>query len=256
MFDPEVGESIADFACGTGGFLVSSLEHVRENNDLSIEERENFQNNIHGVEKKSMPYMLCVINMILHDVDVSDIIHCNSLTKNLRDFTEKDKYDVIAMNPPFGSKEQDIIQMNFPKAFQSSETADSFLILIIYRLKINGRVGVIVPDGFMFGNDNPKTNIKKKLINDLDLHTIVRLPGSVFAPYTSIATNILFFDNKQNDNEDIWYYEVPLPEGYKAFSKTKPMQSKHLDGVRKWWENREESEHFWLVKKKILLLMI
>jgi len=250
MLNPKVGESIADFACGTGGFLVSSLEHVRNNNDLSIEEREFFQENIHGVEKKSMPYMLCVTNMILHDIDVPDIIHGNSLTKNLRDFKEEDKYHVIAMNPPFGSKEQDIIQMNFPKSFQSSETADLFMALIIYRLKRDGRVGVIVPDGFMFGNDNPKTNLKKKLINDLDLHTIVRLPGSVFAPYTSISTNILFFDNKKNDNEDIWYYEVPLPEGYKAFSKTKPMQSKHLDGVREWWDNREESEHSWKVKKE------
>lgn len=251
MLDPKIGDSTADFACGTGGFLISSLEYIRDKNPkMSIEERNTLQNNIYGIEKKPMPYMLCITNLILHDIDVPDILHGNALTKNVREYTEEDKSDVIAMNPPFGGTEQDIIKINFPKAFQTSETADLFMTLIMYRLKEDGRVGVVLPDGFLFGNDNTKVEIKKKLLEEFNLHTIVRLPGSVFAPYTSISTNILFFDNNGSGTENIWYYEVPLPEGYKAFSKTKPMQSKHFDGVREWWNDREETEQAWEVKKE------
>lgn len=154
------------------------------------------------------------------------------------------------MNPPFGGTEQDIIQMNFPKPFQTSETADLFMTLIMYRLKEDGRVGVVLPDGFFFGTDNAKLEIKKKLLDEFNLHTIVRLPGSVFAPYTSIATNLLFFDKNGEGTDKVWYYELPLPEGYKAFSKTKPMQNKHFEEVRDWWNNREETERSWQVKKE------
>jgi len=154
------------------------------------------------------------------------------------------------MNPPFGSKSEDIaIQSNFPKEFQTSETADLFMALIMFRIKVNGRVGIILPDGFMFG-DGVKQRIKEKLVNEFNLHTIIRLPGSVFAPYTSISTNILFFDYNQTGTKEIWYYELPLPEGYKAFSKTKPMLSKHFDPVREWWNDRKESEFSWKVTKE------
>ncbi|SIQ42234.1 class I SAM-dependent DNA methyltransferase [Halanaerobium kushneri] len=250
MLDPKIEESVADFACGTGGFLVSSLEYRRNKYDLSVEDRENLQNGLHGVEKKPMPYMLGVTNLILHDIDTPDILHGNSLNKSLREFTEKDKFDVIAMNPPFGGTEQDIIQMNFPKPFQTSETADLFMTLIMYRLKEDGRAGVVLPDGFFFGTDNAKLEIKKKLFDEFNLHTIVRLPGSVFAPYTSIATNLLFFNKNVEGTDKVWYYELPLPEGYKAFSKTKPMQSKHFEEVRNWWNDREETERAWQVEKE------
>lgn len=254
MLDPKIEDSVADFACGTGGFLVSSLEHRRKKNPkMSVEERETMQKEIHGVEKKPMPYMLGVTNLILHDIDNPDILHGNSLTKSLREFTEKDKFDVVAMNPPFGGTEQDIIQMNFPKAFQTSETADLFMTLIMYRLKEDGRAGVVLPDGFFFGTDNAKLEIKKKLFDEFNLHTIVRLPGSVFAPYTSIATNLLFFNKNGEGTDSVWYYELPLPEGYKSFSKTKPMQSKHFEEVREWWNDREETERAWQVKKEEII---
>jgi type I restriction enzyme M protein len=153
------------------------------------------------------------------------------------------------MNPPYGGTEDEIVQMNFPVEYRASETADLFMAVIMYRLKVNGRVGVVLPDGFLFGTEGAKRNLKEKLLNEFNLHTIIRLPGSVFAPYTSISTNILFFDYNQTGTEDIWYYEVPLPEGFKAFSKTRPMLSKHFDPVRSWWNDRKESEHCWKVAK-------
>jgi type I restriction enzyme M protein len=254
MLDPKIEDSVADFACGTGGFLVSSLEYRRKKNPkMSVDERETMQKGLHGVEKKPMPYMLGVTNLILHDIDNPDILHGNSLTKSLREFTEEDKFDVVAMNPPFGGTEQDIIQMNFPKPFQTSETADLFMTLIMYRLKEDGRAGVVLPDGFFFGTDNAKLEIKKKLLDEFNLHTIVRLPGSVFAPYTSIATNLLFFDKNGEGTDSVWYYELPLPEGYKAFSKTKPMQSKHFEEVKNWWNDREETERAWKVTKEEII---
>lgn len=250
MVDLKIGDTVADYACGTGGFLASAYD-IFKSQAKTVEENEIINKSIYGAEKFHLPYLLSVTNLILHGIDVPNIDHKDSFSDNVREFTDKDKVSVILMNPPFGSKSEDkAIQSNFPAEFQTSETADLFLALITFRIKVNGRVAVILPDGFMFGNDNTKLKLKEKLISEFNLHTIVRLSGSVFAPYTSIATNILFFDYNQTGTKNIWYYEVPLPEGYKAFSKTKPMLSKHLDPVREWWNNRKESEYSWKVTKE------
>lgn len=238
MVDPKVGESIADFACGTGGFLVSALNHMKENVS-NTSSNQLLQQSFYGVEKKSLPYLLCTTNMLLHDINEPQIIRGNSLEKNVRDYEEKDKFDVILMNPPYGGTEKKSVQQNFPTELRDSETADLFMVEILYRLKQNGRVGIVLPDGFLFGVDNTKVAIKKKLLEECNLHTIIRLPGSIFAPYTSIATNLLFFD-KTGPTNDIWFYRMDLPNDYKAFSKTKPVELKHFEHVIEWWNQRVE----------------
>ena len=241
VLSPKIGDKIADFACGTGGFLVSSLTHLEEQIE-TLEDRKMVQSSLFGIEKKPLPHLLCMTNLMLHDLDVLNILRDNSLASNVRDYTEKDKYEVIAMNPPFGGVEEVGIQINFPTEFRTSETADLFMTLIMYRLKEDGRAGVILPDGFLFGNDNSKIAIKKRLIKEFNLHTIVRVPNGVFAPYTSISTNILFFD-KSKTTEKIDYYQVPLPEGIKnGFTKTRPFRTEHLKGVKEWWNNREKGD--------------
>lgn len=243
MIRPQIGENMADFACGTGGFLsnwIKELEAIKDaKGSISNEESEKLYNSIYAVEKKQFPYMLCVTNMLLHGIDSPKVFHGNSLTKKLLDYTEKDAFDVILMNPPYGGSEKEDIKQNFPADLRSSETADLFMAVIMYRLKKKGRAAVIVPDGFLFGNDNAKNNLKKKLLTDFNLHTIVRLPGSVFSPYTSITTNILFFNNEEPSGET-WFYRVDIPSDRKHFSKTKPMELKHFDGCIDWWNNRKE----------------
>lgn len=237
LVDPKLGESIADFACGTGGFLTSSLKHLSEQVETS-KDRNAYGSSIYGIEKKAFPYLLCITNMILHDVDNPMVIHGNTLEKNVRDYGEEDKFDVVLMNPPYGGSESESVKINFPQDLRSSETADLFVDVIMYRLKRNGRAAVILPDGFLFGSD-VKKNIKRKLMTEFNLHTVVRLTNDVFAPYTSIRTNILFFDNK-GKTEGTWFYRVDMPEGYKHFSKTKPIKLEHLQCVIDWWNNREE----------------
>lgn len=240
VIKPVIGERTADFACGTGGFLVSVINEL-EKQISSIKSNEFFYQSVHGIEKKSLPYILCITNLILHGIDIPDIEHDNALGEDYKDLRKKEKFDIILMNPPYGGNEKESIKQNFPSGFRSSETADLFMNVIMYRLKENGRCGVIIPDGFLFGNDNIKTNIKKKLFSEFNLHTVVRLPKSVFAPYTSITTNILFFD-KTGPTKETWFYRVDMPEGYKNFSKTKPMKLEHFEEVLKWWDNREEIE--------------
>lgn len=252
MVNLKIGDKIADFASGTGGFLTSSYEILKKQ-AKTVEDNDLINQSIYGAEKFHLPYLLGVTNLILHGIDVPNVDHKNSFSDNIREFRESDKVDVILMNPPFGSKSEDnAIQTNFPAEFQTSETADLFMALIMHRIKVGGRVGLILPDGFMFG-DGVKQRLKEKLLNEFNLHTIIRLPSSVFAPYTSISTNILFFDYNQSGTQETWYFEVPLPDGYKAFSKTKPMVSKHFDCVREWWNNRGESEYSWKVSKEDII---
>lgn len=240
MINPRIGETVADFACGTGGFLISALE-ILQKQIKTVEDKEIVNKSLFGIEKKNLPHLLCMTNLLLHDIDEPNIIHGNSLERNVRDYKEYDRFDCIMMNPPYGGTEEKIIQSNFPTELQTSETADLFVALILYRLKKNGRVGIILPDNFLFGNENSQKALKEKLLNECNLHTIVKLPAGVFAPYTSITTNILFFD-KTEATKDIWYYDVPLPEGYRSFSKTKPFKSIHLAGVREWWNNRDKED--------------
>ena len=236
--DPKIGDSIADFACGTGGFLTSALS-VLESKKETAADVDVINNSIYGIEKKQFPYMLCITNMLLHDLDVPKIYHDNSLIRDLLDYTDDDKFDVILMNPPYGGSEKTEVKNHFPADLASSETADLFMAIIMYRLKKNGRAAVILPDGFLFGTDNAKVNLKKKLLNEFYLHTVIRMPGSVFSPYTSITTNILFFDNT-HPTEETWFYRLDMPEGYKHFSKTKPMKVEHFAPVVEWWNDRKE----------------
>lgn len=238
MINPQIGENVADFACGTGGFLTSWLNELK-NKIKTTEDQEKYATSIYGIEKKPFPYTLCITNMLLHDIDVPQIYHDNSLTKDVLNYTEDDQFEVILMNPPYGGHEKTEVKNHFPSDLASSETADLFMSVIMYRLKKNGRAAVILPDGFLFGTDNAKVAIKKKLLSEFDLHTVIRMPHSVFAPYTSITTNILFFDNTGPTTET-WFYRLDMPEGYKNFSKTKPMELKHFAPAMDWWENREE----------------
>ena len=238
MIKPQIGETMADFACGTGGFLVSWIKRLEDQVETT-EDSDAMHRSIYGIEKKQFPYMLCVTNMLLHGVDVPRVYHDNSLLKDVLDYTEKDQFDVVLMNPPYGGSEKADVKGHFPTDLASSETADLFMSVIMYRLKAEGRAAVILPDGFLFGTDNTKVSIKKKLMSEFNLHTIIRMPSSVFSPYTSITTNILFFE-REGTTKNIWFYRMDMPEGYKHFSKTKPMKSEHFDNVREWWDNRVE----------------
>lgn len=238
MIKPQIGEHMADFACGTGGFLISWLNELNKNKQ-STDDVEEYENSVYGIEKKQFPYMLCVTNLLLHDIDVPRVYHDNSLIRDVLDYTDKDKFEVILMNPPYGGNEKNEIKNHFPSDLASSETADLFMVVIMYRLKQDGRAAVILPDGFLFGTDNAKVNIKKKLFSEFNVHTIIRMPHSVFAPYTSITTNILFFD-KTGGTKETWFYRLDMPEGYKNFSKTKPMKLEHFSPVIEWWNNRKE----------------
>lgn len=238
MIKPQIGEQMADFACGTGGFLTSWLKELQPQIKTTAD-RNAFGTSIYGIEKKQFPYMLCITNLLLHDVDTPRVYHDNSLLRKVLDYTDDDRFDVVLMNPPYGGSEKNEVKSNFPTDLASSETADLFMSVIMYRLKQNGRAAVILPDGFLFGTDNAKINIKKKLLTEFNLHTVIRMPGSVFAPYTSITTNILFFDNT-HPTEETWFYRIDMPEGYKHFSKTKPMKLEHFTPVIDWWNNRTE----------------
>ena len=238
VIQPQIGETMADFACGTGGFIVSWLKELKKLVNTT-EDEEAYSNSIYGIEKKQFPYMLCVTNLLLHGLDVPQVYHSNTLLHDVLDYTESEKMDVILMNPPYGGSEKADVKNHFPSDLASSETADLFMSVIMYRLKQNGRAAVILPDGFLFGTDNAKVNIKKKLLREFNLHTIIRLPGSVFSPYTSITTNILFFDNT-HPTEETWFYRLDMPEGYKHFSKTKPMRLEHCNPIKEWWNDRKE----------------
>lgn len=240
MIKPKLGEKMADFACGTGGFITSWLGQLHKQVKDTAAQKQ-FDDSIYGIEKKPFPYLLCVTNMLLHDIEVPNIYHMNSLKHNLLDYTDDDKFDVILMNPPYGGHEDKSIQGFFPDDLASSETADLFMSVIMYRLKKNGRAAVVVPDGFLFGLDSAKVAIKTKLLTEFNLHTVIRLPGSVFSPYTSISTNLLFFDNKAPSGA-VWFYRVDMPSDRKHFSKTKPMELKHFDDAIAWWNDRKEIE--------------
>lgn len=251
MLAPKLGESVLDPACGTGGFLTSVVDALNAQANTT-EDFKTIEKNIHGVEKKPLPHMLAITNMMLHGIETpSEIKRDNTLTKPLRDYEARDELDIIVANPPFGGVEENGIEQNFPAKYRTRETADLFMALIMYRLKPHGRAGVVLPDGFLFG-EGVKTTIKEELLQNFNLHTIVRLPKGVFAPYTSINTNVLFFE-KGGPTTDIWFFEHPYPDGYKSYSKSKPLTIGEFDLEKGWWgglktrENREETRHAWKV---------
>ena len=246
MVDPKLGEKVLDPACGTGGFLTNTIEHVRKQYVHSIEDEKILQASIKGVEKKQLPYFLCVTNLMLHGIDTpNQVSHDNTLARPYRDYQPEDRVDAIVTNPPFGGMEEDGIEKNFPKTYSTRETADLFLVLITHLLREGGRSAIVLPDGTLFG-EGIKTRIKEKLLTECNLHTIVRLPNGVFSPYTGIKTNLLFF-TKGQPTKEVWYYEHPYPPGAKSYNKTKPIRIEEFQAEKAWWTNRAESERAWRV---------
>lgn len=243
IIDPQLGETVLDPACGTGGFLTCSIDHVRKQVS-TVKDREVLQSSIRGVEKKPFPHLLCTTNLMLHGFDLPSVTRGNFLNKAYSDWGASDRVDVILSNPPFGGEEPDGTETNFPKKFRTKETADLFLALIIRLLKPNGRAAVVLPDGTLFG-EGVKTRIKEELLEKCNLHTIVRLPNKVFHP-VSIRTNLLFFE-KGSPTKEIWYYEHPYPEGQKSYNKSKPINIQEFDAEKAWWNNREENKYAWKV---------
>ena len=246
--NPKLGELMGDLAAGTGGFIISTLKYLEKQKKTAADETL-FQHAVMGQEWKPFPYLLGVTNIMLHGIKDPMLYHTDSLGRNMSEYQEDGKLDTIAMNPPYGGATDAATKMNFKAEYRSSETADLFMVLIMQRLNREGRAGVVVPDGFLFGTDGAKLAIKKKLLTEFNLHTIIRLPGSVFSPYTSIATNILFFNNERVEGapngyatRETWFYRMDMPEGYKHFSKTRPILTQHFDVVNEWWANRQVLE--------------
>jgi type I restriction enzyme M protein len=249
--DPHPGEILFDPACGTGGFLTCAIGHMRERYVKKPADEKKMQQALRACEKKQLPHMLCVTNMLLHGIDDPSFVrHDNTLAKPYISYGQADRVDIILTNPPFGGKEEDGIESNFPKHFQTRETADLFLALIVRLLRPDGRAAVVLPDGSLFG-EGVKTRVKEHLMEECNLHTIVRLPNSVFKPYASIGTNLLFFE-KGEPTKEIWYYEHRIPDGQKAYSMTKPIRFEHLKACTDWWggpkrKGRKETEVAWKV---------
>ncbi len=250
--DPRLGETLLDPACGTGGFLTCAIEHLRKQAKTEADER-GIQDYFAGIEKKHLPHVLCMTNLLPHGIEVpSNVRHDNTLARPLRDWRPKERVDVIVTNPPFGGMEEDGIEANFPAEFRTRETADLFLVLLMKILKPGGRAGLVLPDGTLFG-EGVKTRIKEALLTDCHLHTIVRLPNGVFNPYTGIRTNLLFF-TKGRPTTAVWYYEHPYPPGAKSYNKGKPIRIEEFAGERAWWGSEEdgfaarvENERAWRV---------
>jgi type I restriction enzyme M protein len=244
MVNPQLGEKLKDPANGTGGFLVCAIEHLRHQ-VKNVADLKILQETITGTELKPLPFMLSVINLIIHDIEVPQIENGDSLSRELTSIRQADRVDVIVTNPPFGGVVGDGMETNFPLNYRTKESADLFLILFIQLLKEGGRAGIVLPDGSLTG-EGVKARVREKLLTDCNLHTIIRLPQSVFAPYATVNTNLLFFE-KGKKTKEVWYYEHTLPEGYKAYSKTKPIRIEEFEDIKSWWKNREESEVSWKV---------
>lgn len=270
MVNPRLGETVFDPACGTGGFLVNAIEHIRQREENSVDDRLTLQKTIRGCEYKPLPYELALTNLILHDIEVPNIEYGDSLGREYSSIRDRDRVDVILANPPFGGTVANGNEGNFPANFRTRESADLFLILIVNLLKTNGRAALVLPDGSLTG-EGVKQRVRQKLLEDCDLHTIVRLPNSVFQPYATVATNLLFFEKKRhtglaapdsdlplfNNGEvkdsdryatkEIWYYEHRLPDGQKSYSKTKTIQVQEFEPLKAWWTNRVETDQAWRV---------
>lgn len=248
MVNPKLGEKITDPACGTAGFLVCAIEHLKKQ-VKNIDDRKTLQETVTGSELKPLPFMLSVVNLITHDIEVPQIENGDSLSREYNSIKQKDRVDIIVANPPFGGVVGDGMETNFPLNYRTKESADLFLILFIQLLKDGGRAGIVLPDGSLTG-DGVKQRVRQKLLEDCNVHTIVRLPQSVFAPYATVNTNLIFFEKvgsahpgrSSGATKEIWYYEHTLPDGYKAYSKTKPIQISEFDEIKKWWNQRTEHE--------------
>jgi len=249
MINPKLGEIVFDPACGTGGFLVNTLEHVQKHYVKTQADKKKLHDCIRGVELKQLPHLLASTNMIIHGVEVPDNIrHDDMLARPLTEYGPKDRVDIIMANPPFGGVVKEGAEKNFPSEFRTKETADLFLVLFIHLLKERGRAGIVLPDGTLFG-EGVKTKIKEKLLTECNVHTMVRLPQGVFNSYAGVNTNLIFFEKGQPTKE-IWYYQLPLPEGLKQYTKGRPITHEEFEPVKKWWKNRKSNGHAWKVSIK------
>ncbi len=245
IVNPRLGEKVFDPACGTGGFLTSAIENIRSKDIHSVEDLKTLESTIIGQELKPLAFMLCVTNLILHDIEVPSVINTDSLNREYTSIGARDRVDVILANPPFGASVSDGVETNYPAQFRTTESADLFLLLMIRYLKDGGRAAIVLPDGSLTG-DGVKQRIRQEFLEKCNLHTVVRLPNSVFQPYASVATNLLFF-TKGEPTKEIWYFEHKLPDGQKSYSKTKPIQKAEFEPLKEWWNNRSETEQGWKV---------
>lgn len=245
IINPRLGEKVLDPACGTGGFLTSAIENIRKQDVHSVEDLKVLEDTIRGQELKPLPFMLCVTNLILHDIEVPNVMNMDSLNREYTSIGAKEHVDVILANPPFGASVSDGVETNYPAQFRTTESADLFLILMIRYLRDGGRAAIVLPDGSLTG-DGVKQRIREEFLTQCNVHTIVRLPNSVFQPYASVATNLLFF-TKGEPTREIWYWEHKLPEGQKSYSKTKPIQKSEFSSLKEWWGKRVENEQAWRV---------
>lgn len=241
---PKLGEKILDPSCGTGGYLTSAIEHLKKQAN-SVDERKGIQADIMGWEYKPLPFLLATTNLILHDIELPKITFRDSLDQPLSNYRERDRVDVILANPPFGGIVANNNEKNFPQNFRTKDSADLFLVLMIQLLKQGGRAGIVLPDGSLTG-EGIKQRVREKLLTECNLHTIIRLPNSVFQPYASVATNLLFFE-KGKSTKEVWYYEHKLPEGQKAYNKTRPIRLEEFAPIKEWWNNRKENDLSWKV---------
>ncbi len=244
MINPQLGEKVLDPACGTGGFLTCTIEHLKKQIKRGSQ-RKQLQANVKGWEYKPLPFLLATTNLILHDIEIPSLIYDDSLSRPLNEYRQKDRVDAILTNPPFGGVVANGNEKNFPQNFRTKESADLFLVLMIQLLKDGGRAGIVLPDGSLTG-EGVKNRIREKWLTECNLHTIIRLPNSVFAPYATVATNLLFFE-KGKPTKNVWYYEHKLPEGQKSYSKTKPIRIEEFDPIKKWWKKRKESDFAWKI---------
>jgi len=245
MVNPMLGEKVLDPACGTGGFLTCAINHLRQQGLDQVRDLETLEKTIKGMEFKPLPFMLAVTNLFLHDIEVPNIEYTDSLNREYTSIGDAERVDVILANPPFGASVTDGVQDNFPMSYRTTESADLFLLLMVRYLHDGGRAAIVLPDGSLTG-DGVKARIRQHLLESCNLHTIVRLPNSVFQPYASVATNLLFF-TKGKPTKEIWYWEHQLMEGVKAYSKTKPIHKSEFQSLKDWWGQREESEQAWRV---------
>ncbi|QTA86483.1 HsdM family class I SAM-dependent methyltransferase [Desulfonema magnum] len=260
MVNPRPGEKVLDPACGTGGFLTAAIEHIRKSSADNLKQREMLQNSVCGMELKPLPHLLAVTNLILHDIELPDISYEDALLRN-KSVTDKDRAEVILANPPFGGNVDEETADTFPLSFRTRESADLFLVMMVNYLKPGGRAAIVLPDGSLTGN-GVKARVREMLLRHCDLHTIVRLPNSVFRPYATVAANLLFFERKSSPAREpdefstkaIWFYEHSLPEGMKYYSKTKPIRLSEFDGEREWWNHRTESEKAWKVSIEAIIV--
>jgi type I restriction enzyme M protein len=250
MVNPKLGEKILDPSCGTGGYLTSAIEHLKQQAN-SVEERHSIKENIIGWEYKPLPYLLATTNLILHDIELPKIIFRDSLDQPLSNYKERDRVNVILANPPFGGIVANNNEKNFPQNFRTKESADLFLVLMIHLLKTGGRAGIVLPDGSLTG-EGIKQRVRERLLTECNLHTIIRLPNSVFQPYATVATNLLFFE-KGKPTKEVWYYEHKLPEGQKAYNKTRPIRLEEFAPIKEWWNKREESDLSWKVNIQTII---